>query len=117
EHRRGLPEHAGFGEVGAARVRDGGYADAWVVRTRRKRLEPAHSGLTEAFGVGHDVGLRHRHEIRCAEKLADLDLMLQGLLADRTLLAGEDVVLLVGKPHGHRQRASLTSEAQYPGRH
>ena len=32
-----------------------------------KNLE--HTGFAEAFGVGHDVGLRHRHEVAGAEIL------------------------------------------------
>src|ERR1044072_3385551 len=72
---------------------------AVMVGTGRDRLEPAPPCLAEAFGVGHDVGLRHRHEIRRAEELADLDLMPQGLLADGALLAGKDLLLLVGEPH------------------
>ena len=83
-----------------------GTRTACPIRARRKRFQPAHTRLAEALGVGHDVGLRHRHEIRRAEKLADLDLMLQRLLANRALLAGEDLLLLVAQPHGHWKRAA-----------
>ena len=82
-----------------------GNANTCPVRARRQGFQPADTRLTEAFGIGHDVGLRHRHEISGGEKLADLDLMLQRLLADRALLAGEDILLLVGEPHAHWKRA------------
>src|SRR5262249_57365450 len=39
-------------------------------------LEPFDSGFAQRFGIGHDVGLRHRHEVTRAEVVADLDLML-----------------------------------------
>ena len=37
-----------------------------------KSFQPAHAGFAKAFGIGHDVRLRHRHEILGAEELADL---------------------------------------------
>ena len=39
---------------------------------RSKSFQPAHTGLAKALGIGHDMRLRHRHEILGAEKLANL---------------------------------------------
>ncbi len=41
-----------------------------------KRLHPLDARFAEALGVGHDVRLRHRHEVRGAEEIADPDLVL-----------------------------------------
>ena len=64
-----------------------------------KPLQPAHAGFAEAFCIGHDVGLRHRHEIRGTEEVADLDLVLQCLLRKRTDLAGQNILLFVVELH------------------
>src|SRR3982750_4787972 len=74
-----------------------------IVGTRTLSFRPS-AASPEALGVGHDVRLRHRHEVRRAEEFADLDLVLQGLLMDCALFAGEDVLLLAGEPHGHTSR-------------
>ena len=58
-------------EVGAARIGDGRNAHAPLLgRQRRQALEPFDAGHAERLGVGHDVGLRHRHEIVGAEIVA-----------------------------------------------
>jgi hypothetical protein len=87
-------------EIGAARIGDGRHANPALAFARcRKSLEPFHAGLAQAFGVGHDVGLRHRHEVGGIEEFADLDLVLQRKLRHRTGLAGKNVLLFVVEFH------------------
>src|SRR6266436_4552352 len=82
------------------RVGDGWNPDAPLpTRGRSETLQPPHAGFAKAFGIGHQVGLRHRHHIFGAEEFADLDLMLQGLLRNRAGLAGEDVALFIVEFH------------------
>ncbi len=103
EHRPRLAQPIGVREIGAARIGDRGNADAPLSFGRRgQSLEPDDAGFTETLGIGHDVGLRHRHEIRSAEEFSHLDLMLQGGLRNRTGLAGQDVLLFVAEFHGHQ---------------
>src|SRR6185436_8415193 len=95
-----LPELLRLGEIGAARIGDGGNAHRPpAVLRRRELLQPAHARLTQAFRVGHDVRLRHRHEVPGAEKAADLDLVLERESRDLALLPGEDRLLFVSEPH------------------
>ena len=61
----------------------------------RERLEPAHTGFAEALGVGHDVSLRDRNEIRGPEELTNLELMRERNAQHVTLLAGEHRFLFV----------------------
>ena len=115
EHRGGLAEHAGFREVGAARIGDGRDAHAALAGRRLgEPLEPAHAGLAEAFGVGHDVRLRHRHEIGGAEEIADRDLVAQRLLRDRAVLAGENVLLFVVQFHSVHSIVAPDSRTALP---
>ena len=73
------------------------------MRTRRSpggkpAMRSSHStpATPERLGVGHDVGLTHRHEIGGAEILSDLDLMLDRPLRGPAELAGPQRFLLVG---------------------
>src|SRR5207302_837149 len=79
---------------------------------RDKALEPAHAGLAEAFGVCHDVRLRDWHEIRRSEEFADLDLVLQGLLQDRTTLARKNMLLFVVELH--RSQSGVAPDVRPP---
>src|SRR2546423_8492597 len=64
-------------KVGAARIRDGRNADTPLLeRERSHALEPLDASHAERFGVGHDMSLRHGHEIARTEITADLDLVL-----------------------------------------
>src|SRR5262249_32958598 len=58
-----------------------------------------HTRLTEAFGIGHDVGLCDRDEVRCTEEIADIHLMSERLLTDGALLPGQDILFLVVQLH------------------
>ena len=75
QHPARVLQHRGLREVGAARIGDRGHAHrgAFVARAPRPSSTP---GSPEALGVGHDVRLRHRHEVRGAEEIADPDLVL-----------------------------------------
>ena len=64
------------------------------IRTRR-----CFAGSAERLGVGHDVGLRHRDEIVCAEMAADLDLMFDRPLHRGPERAGPHRLFVVGQPH------------------
>jgi hypothetical protein len=66
---------------------------------RGQFLQPAHAGFAEAFGIGHDVGLRHRNEIRRAKELADRHLMPQRFLRQRSAFSGQDVPFFVVELH------------------
>ena len=115
EHRRGLPQHVGLGEVSAARIGDGRHAHAPLsFGNRGQSLQPAHPGLAEALGVGHDVGLRHRHQILGAEEFADLDLMLQGLLRQEAGLARENILFFVVQFHSHHSSFTPASCTALP---
>src|SRR5262249_11421999 len=100
EHRGSLPQHAGLGEIGAARVRDGRNSDPTLPLVRASEaFQVADAGFTETLGVGHDVCLRHRHEVCGAEELADADLVAQGLLRHRPLPARQNLLFLVVQLH------------------
>src|SRR3954464_4965184 len=103
KHRRGLAEERGVGEVGAAGVGDRRNAHvAAAFLCRGEAFQPAHAGLAEALGVGHDVGLGHGDEVFRAEDLADLDLVLEREPGHRAELSGEDAALFLAQPHGAR---------------
>ena len=95
EAPRGLLEHARLREIRSTRVCDCRHAHHGVLQ----RFQPAHARLAEAFAVGHDVRLRHRHEIRGAEELAHLDLMLDRLLHCAPVLAREHGALEIVQIH------------------
>ena len=98
-----LAEERGFREIGAARVGDRRDAHAAAAFVRRgEAFQPAHAGLAQALGVGHDVGLRHGDEVLRAEELADLDLVLEREPGHRAELSGEDASLFFAQPHGAR---------------
>ena len=87
-------------EIGAARVGDGRNTDPTLAFCgRSKAFQPLHAGFAEAFGVGHDVGLRHRHEIGGVEELPDLDLVSQRELRQRAGLACKNVPFFVVEFH------------------
>src|SRR5262249_23962855 len=97
---RGLLERCRLCEVRAARVGDRGDAHAALfARMAGELLQPGNAGLAQALGVGHDVRLGNAHEIRCAEELPDLELVLERELAHRPQLAGEHGALLVVELH------------------
>jgi hypothetical protein len=103
EHGRGLAEERGLGEVGAARVGDRRDAHAAAAFLRRgEAFQPAHAGLAEALGVGHDVGLGDGDEVLRAEELTDLDLVLEREPGHRAELSGEDAALFLAQSHGGR---------------
>ena len=78
-------------------------------------FQPAHAGLAEALGVGHDVRLRHRHEIRRAEELADLDLMLRAPAAGPGRACPARMSLLfVIQPHCHQSIVAPESRTALP---
>jgi hypothetical protein len=65
-----------------------------------QRLEPGDARLAQALGVGHDVRLRHRHEIGGAEELAHLDLVLERALRRRAVLARQHRSFEIVQLHG-----------------
>ena len=67
---------------------------------RRQAFQPSHTCLAQALGVGHDVRLADGHEIGRIEEFADGDLMANGPLADRPLLASEHSAFFIGQAHG-----------------
>jgi hypothetical protein len=74
-----LFQFCGGAEIGAARVGDGGDADAAVRgRHRGEAFQEGHAGFAEGFGIRHDVGLPDRDEIPRAEIGSDTDLVLDG---------------------------------------
>ena len=97
-------------EIGAARIRDGRDAHPPLLgRQARHALEPLDAGDAERLGVGHDVGLRHRHEILGAEIVSDLDLMLDRPLRRRAECAGAHRLFL------RRSAASSRRSPRRPG--
>jgi hypothetical protein len=53
-----------------------------------------------AFGIRHDVRLRHWHEVLGAEELAHFYLMPDRLLRRRTKPAGQHILLFIVQFHG-----------------
>ena len=96
QHPRLLLEPMRSREIGAARIGDGRNAHAPLVgRQLRHAFEPFDAGSAQRLGVGHDVGLRHRHEVAGAQILPDLDLMLDRPLRGRAEFAGAQCLFLV----------------------
>ena len=90
-------------EVEAARIGDGGDAHApLLARQGGQLLEPIDTRWAEALGVGHDVRLADRHEIGRVEELADRDLMADGPLAGRAVLARQHGLFFVAQSHPER---------------
>jgi hypothetical protein len=76
QHPRLLLEPLRCGEVRTARVCDRGDSHAPLLgRQAHPSFQPFHARDPEGFGVGHDVGLAHRHEVLGAEIASDQDLM------------------------------------------
>ncbi len=101
EHPGLLLELRGVREIGAARIGDGRNANgALLGRQRRPAFQPFDAGSAERFRVGHDVSLADRNEILRAEIIADLDLMLDRPLPQRTELARAHRFFFVVQPHG-----------------
>jgi hypothetical protein len=98
EHPVRLAEHRGLVEIGAARVGDGRDAHLPVPGVGQP-LEPHDAGLPQALGVGHDVRLRHRHEVCRAEEFADLDLVLDGGPGHEAHFAGQHRALFLVQLH------------------
>jgi len=100
EHRPGVTEKIRFCEIGAARIGNGWNAHLPLpLGDRRQPFQPAHAGFAEAFGIGHDVGLRHRHEIGRAKELAHLFLVLQRDLRKRAEFSAQNILLFVVELH------------------
>ena len=111
----GLAKKRRLGEVGAARIGDGRNAHLpLTLGGSGESFQPAHAGFAEAFGIGHDVRLRHRHEILGAEELADLDLMLQRLPSNRAGFAGQDILLFVVQLHQAQSTVAPESRTALP---
>ena len=71
-------------------------------------FEPFDPGDAERLGVGHDVGLGHRHEVTGAEITPDPDLMIDRPLQGRAVTAGPHRLFLVGEPHLFRDHSGRT---------
>src|SRR5207244_9876984 len=100
EHPCGMAEQMRLGKVSAARIGDGGDAHAALAfGGGGEAFKPLHAGLAQAFGVGHDVGLRDRYEVRSTEEFADLDLVPQGLSRHRAGFPRQDVLFFVVELH------------------
>ena len=77
-HPLALAEPAIDGEIDAARVGDRRHPHPPLgLGCGGEPFQKAHPGFAQGFGVGHDVRLRHRHEIGGIEELADRDLVRQ----------------------------------------
>ena len=88
-------------EVETARIGDGGNAHAALrLGQLGQLLEPHNAGFAQTLGVGHDVGLAHRHEIGRVEEIADRDLMLDGPLAGGAFLPRQHGVFFIRETHG-----------------
>ena len=75
-HRRALAEPAIHREVDPARVGYGRHPHPPLgLGGGGEAFEKAHPGLAQRFGVGHEVRLRHPHEIGSVEEFADGDLV------------------------------------------
>ena len=99
-HLVGLPEPAVDREIEPARVGDRRYPDPPLGLGRAgEAFEKPHTGLAQGFGVGHDVGLRHRHEIRRVEELADRDLVRYRPAPDGPELTGQHRPFFIAQPH------------------
>jgi hypothetical protein len=115
EHRRGLAQQIGIGKIGAARIGNRrGPHPPLPVGGRGQSLQPSHAGLAKAFGVGHQMRLRHRHQILGAEELSDLDLVLQGLLRNEARFAGQNIFLFVVELHLDRSILNPASRTALP---
>jgi hypothetical protein len=99
-HRLGLAEPLVNLKIKAARIGQGRDAHAALgLRCGGKAFEKAHAGFAERLGVGHDMGLRHRHEIGRVEEFADLDLVPDRPLPRLAGIAREHRLLFVGEAH------------------
>jgi hypothetical protein len=76
-------------------------------------FQPFDPGAAERFRVGHEVGLRHRHEIARAEIAADLDLMFDRPLPQRAEFAGAHCRFFVGEFHDTTGSKGVRSEKYY----
>ncbi len=99
-HLRCLAEPAIDGEIEPARIGDRRHPNpALGLGRRREAFEKAHPGLAQGFRVGHDVGLRHRHQILGIEELADRDLVGNRPAPRLAELARQHRPLFSGEPH------------------
>jgi hypothetical protein len=84
------------GKISAAWIRNGGDPNPpFTVGGGGEPFKPLNAGLAQTFGIGHDVGLRYLDKVLCAKEVADLDLVLQGLLRDIPALAGQNITLFI----------------------
>jgi hypothetical protein len=99
-HRLGLAEPLVDRDIEPARIGQGRNADPAVGLWRGgEAFEKAQPGRAERLRVGHDVRLRHRHEVGGVEEFAGHDLVLDRpapRLAERT---GEHRLLFVDEAH------------------
>ncbi len=99
-HPIALPEPAIDREIDAARIGDRRHPHPPLSFGRRSEaFEKPHPGLAQGFGVGHDVRLRHGHEIGGVEELADRDLMRDRPAPGLAELAGQHRPFFVGQSH------------------
>ncbi len=108
-----MPQRRRLREINAARIGDRRNAHRAIVdRKPCKLLEPRDTGLAEAFAVRHDVGLGDGHEIFGAEKIANLHLVLQCLLAGGTHFSGQHASFFVSEVHGETFLAGTLTRAR-----
>src|SRR5437764_15271635 len=99
-------------KVGAARVGDGRNADTPLLeRERGHALEPLDASHAERFGIRHDMGLRHRHEIARTEITTDLDLMLDRPPRGWAELTGSEGFFFLGQFHLSAEGLALKNPA------
>ena len=100
EHPGLLLESMRRRKIGAARISDGRNAQPPRLRRQlRHALEPFDAARPQQFGIGHDVGLAHRHEVSGAEIFSDLDLMRDRPLRSRPERARPHRLLFFGELH------------------
>src|SRR5262249_42983667 len=98
----------GGSKIGAARVGDGRNADLSVLgREAGQTFEPFDTCSAERLGVGHHVGLAHRHKVAGAEITSDPDLVFDRQLQSRAEIAGPPRLFLRGQPHLARPPARV----------
>src|SRR6266571_8926988 len=117
EHPRLLLQSLRLRKIGAARVGDARNADlALALRKLGPAFQPFHTGAAERLGVGHDMGLRHRDEIRRAEIGPDLYLMFDRPLPQRTEFAAAHRLFFVVQLHNLRgsSRSPRVRSAYWP---
>ncbi len=99
-HLVGLAQALVVTEIDAARIGNHRHAHAaLVLRAGRHAFEKFDPGLAERLGVGHDVRLRHRHEIGRVEEAPDLQHVLDRPAARSAEFAGKHRPFFVVQVH------------------